>query len=100
MSLVGYSPWGHSELDTTEATKLLSKVSQAMTNIMISLFCGIKKMTQMNLFSKHKHSQTQKTNLLDFPGDAAGKNPPAGVGARIPNPVQEDPHAGGQLSPA
>ena len=30
-------------MDTTEATKLLSEVSQTMTNIIISLFCGIKK---------------------------------------------------------
>ena len=33
---------------------MLSKVSQTKTNIMILPICGIKKMIQMNLFTKQK----------------------------------------------
>ena len=42
---------------------ILSQVRQKNKYHMIPLKCGIQNVTQMNLFTKQKDSQTQKINL-------------------------------------
>ena len=49
----------------------LSQVSQTDKYHMITLICGILKMTQMNLFMKQKQTHRQKTNLW-FPKEKEG----------------------------
>ena len=53
---------------------ILSEVRQKKTNIICyHLYVESKKMIQMNLFTKHKHSQTQKTNLWLSKGKGWGR---------------------------
>ena len=51
----------------TEATKLLSEVSQTMTNIIISLFCGIKKNDTNELIYKIETLTDTKNKLTGVP---------------------------------
>ena len=51
----------------TEATTLLSEVSQTMTNIIISLFCGIKKNDTNELIYKIETLIDTKNKLTGVP---------------------------------
>ena len=56
-------PFAATQMDLEAIT--LSEISQKEKDkyYMISFICGIQKIIQMNLFTKQKDSQIQKTNL-------------------------------------
>ena len=59
---------------------IVSEVRKRKTNTMVSLICGIRNMTQMNLFMKQTESQTRRIDWCLQGGGGLGRDGVRGWG--------------------